>query len=80
MAEEAGLMPVLLFVRKILGIYSYYLTALVTIVGENIFITLNAKRDSPSKHICVRQDCHHNGGKTSLQTPVPWLGARDFPC
>jgi len=41
-AEEAGLMPMLLLVGKVLGVNSNDLSTFIAVIGEHIFIAFNA--------------------------------------
>jgi len=52
-AEEAGLMPMFLFVGEILAVNSNNLAALITIVGKYIFITFYTVGMVISQHISV---------------------------
>jgi len=52
-AEEAGLVPVLLLVRQILGVDTDNLAALVTIVGEHVLVALDAVRMVLAQYISV---------------------------
>ena len=73
-------MPVLLFVRQILGVDPDNLAALVTSVGEHVLVALDAVgvvipqdvsgqedlevRWSCKKSTCVPRGCRHSDGRT----------------
>jgi len=52
-AEEAGLVPVLLFIGEVLGVDANDFAALITVVGEDILIALDAVGVVVSEHVPV---------------------------